>query len=418
MRMATAVLLLVAVLIVGAVLWLRATTTFERVGSPSALTIAELYRAVERELRQHDGVYQATVEVASDFGLFSSSGTITRWADIRADASREESNMTPSGSSMMITTSDGRHWRDVSGRITTSPARFWTCNSVGIAASVVLGCPGPTERSTAEVRDATYDGRPVIVLVTTGTISGSDETYTFTRRLYLDPATYLPIALEGDGQVDFGMLMPAKERYRFQHRFVSSEAVAKDLFDPASIGYAPTDPAHALDRPSTDMRVYWLGNEFAAAAGLPALVLSKIDVPEHGPGYRYLLYYAPRDDRYAPPVASLQLWPRPAWDAVLRGARFGNVWDDPCWTREELSLPNGTATVFSGFAGEVRMGVTAGSGSPCPLRPYDAFLAHLYLGDSVVMVNAPGVSGVHGVTRSPYDTRDGIEALVRGLRQR
>ena len=418
MRIAAPVLLLVAVSIVSAVLWLRGTTTFERAGSPSALTVAELYRAVERELRQHDGVYQATVEAASDFGLFASRGTITRWADVRADASREESNMTPWGSSVMITTRDGRYWRDVSGRITISPARTWTCNGVGIAASAVLGCPGPTERSTAEVRDATHGGQPVIVLVTTGTISGSDETYAFTRRLYLDPATYLPIALEGDGQMDFGTLMPAKERYRFQHRFVSSGAVAKDLFDPASIGYAPTDPAHVLDRPSTDMHVYWLGSEVAAASGLPALVLSKIDVPEHGPGYRYLLYYAPRDDRHAPPVASLQLWPRPAWDAVLRGARFGNVWDDPCWTREELSLPNGTATVFSGFAGEVRVGATAGSGSPCPPRPYDAFLAHVYLGDSVVMVNAPGVSGVHGMTRSPYDTRDGIEALVRGLRQR
>jgi hypothetical protein len=418
MRIATPVLVLVAVLIAGAVVWLRATTTFERAESPSALTVAELYRAAERELRQHDGVYQATVEVVSDFGLFSSSGTITRWADVRSDASREESNMTPSGSSVMITTRDGRYWRDVSGRISTSPARYWTCNGVGIAASALLGCPGPTERSTVEVRTATREGQPVIVLVTTGTISGSDETYAFTRRLYLDPATYLPIALEGDGQIDFGRLMPAKERHRFQHRFVSSGAVAKDLFDPASIGYAPTDPARALDRASADMHVYWLGSEFAAASSLPALVLSKIDAPEHGPGYRYLLYYSPRDDRYAPPVASLQLWPRPAWDAVLRASRFGNVWDDPCWTREELSVPRGTATIFSGFAGEVRIGAAAGSGSTCPLRPYDAFLAHVYLGDSVVMVSAPGMSGVRGMTKSPYDTRDGIEALVRGLRQR
>jgi hypothetical protein len=141
-------------------------------------------------------------------------------------------------------------------------------------------------------------------------------------------------------------------------------------------------------------------------------------VPDHGPGYRYLLYYAPRDDRYAPPVASLQLSPRSAWDAVLRASRFGNAWDDPCWSREELSVPPGTATIFSGFAGEVRIGAAAGSGSPCPSRPYDAFLAHVYLGDSVVMVGAPGASGVRGITKSPYDTRDGIEALVRGLRER
>jgi len=415
MRRTTPLLLLGVVLIAGAVVWLRATT-FEGVGSPSALTVAELYRAAERELRSHDGIYEATVEVASDFGPFSSSGTITRWADVRRDASREESTMTPWGSSAMITTPDGRYWRDISGRITTSPARAWTCQGVGVAASAVLGCPGPTERSTAEVREGAHDGRPVIALVTTGTISGSDETYTFTRRLYLDPGTYLPLAMEGDGQMDFGTTVPAKERYRFQHRFVSSDAVAKDLFDPASIGYAATDPVRALDRPSIDMQVHWLGSDFVAASGLPALVLSRIDTPERGPGYRYLLYYVPRDDRYAPPVASLQLWPRPAWDTVLREARFGNVWDDPCWSREEISLPNGTATIFSGFAGEIRMG--AAPGASCPSRPHDTFLAHVYLSDSVVMVGAPSASGVGGMTRSPYDTRDGIEALVRGLRQR
>jgi hypothetical protein len=263
-----------------------------------------------------------------------------------------------------------------------------------------------------------HEGRPSIVLVTTGNVSGSDETYTFTRRLYLDAATYLPFALEGDGQIDFGQVMPAHERYRFQHRFVPSDAVAKDLFDPSSIGYAAADPAQALDRASTDLHVYWLGREFSGSLGLPALVLSKIDSPEHGPGYRYLLYYTARDDPYAPPLVTLQLWPRATWETVLRQAPFGNMWDDPCWAREELALANGKAVVFSGFAGEVRMGATAGSGSPCPSRTYDSFLAHVYFADTVILLSAPSASGVGGMTRSPFDNREAIEAVVRGLRQR
>jgi hypothetical protein len=416
MRGARPLLLLVGVLFVAAVIPFSGAA-FERVGGTSALSVARVYQGVERELRRHDGIYRVSIEAMSDFGMFSQSGTITRWADVRRDVSREEWKMTPpSGSSVRITTRDGRYWRDGSGSVTTSPSRYWTCNGVGIAASAVLGCPGPTERSTADVREGTYERRSTIVLITTGTVSGSDESYRFTRRLHLDPGTFLPIALEGDGQFDMGTTMPAKERYRFQHRFVPSAEVAKDLFDPASIGYAAVDVAQALDRASPGLQVFWLGKEFAAASGLPALVLSKIDAPDRGPGYRFLLYYAPRDDRYAPALATLQLWPRAAWEGILHQGPFGHMWDDPCWSREELSLPDGRAVIFSGFSGDVvRMPAAAASGVPCPSRPFETFLAHVYLADSVVMVSAPRASGVGGMTTSPFDTRYGIEALVRGL---
>jgi hypothetical protein len=414
MRGARPVLLLVGVLLVAAAVWLFAAPS-ERVGGTSALSVAGVYQGVERELRRHDGIYRDTVEAKSDFGVFSQSGTITRWADVRRDASREESKMTPSGSSVRITTRDGRYSREASGNITTTSARYWTCNGVGIAASAVLGCPGPTERSTAEVRGGTYEGRSTIVLITVGTISGSDETYSFTRRLHLDPGTFLPIALEGGGQFDMGLVMPATERYRFEHRFVPPADLAKDLFDPASIGYGAVDPAQALDRPSPGLQIFWLGREFAAS-GLPALALSKVDAPDRGPGYRYVLYYAPRDDRYAPPIATLQLWPRAAWDAILRQGPVGHLWDDPCWSREEVSLPDGRAVIFSGFAGDVvRIPAAGASAGPCPSRPHDTFLAHVYLADAVVMVSAPRVGGAGGMTTSAYDTRYGIEALARGL---
>jgi hypothetical protein len=82
---------------------------------PYALSVAGVYREVERELRRHDGIYQAGIEAMSHFGMLSQSGTVTRWADVRRDASREDWNMTPpSGSSVRIATRDGRYWRHAS----------------------------------------------------------------------------------------------------------------------------------------------------------------------------------------------------------------------------------------------------------------------------------------------------------------
>lgn len=93
------------------------------------------------------------------------------------------------------------------------------------------------------------------------------------------------------------------------------------------------------------------------------------------------------------------------------------MWDNPCWAREELALANGRATLLSGFTSAVAR-VPADQPGPCPARPYDTFLAHVYLDQTVVMVSAPGVSGPGGTAKSPYDTRDGIETLVRALRPR
>jgi len=90
MRGALTSILVVGALVAGAFVWFRATT-IDSVGGPSALSMADVYRLAEQELRTHDGIYVAEIEAASDFGFFKSSGTIKRWADVHRDASREES---------------------------------------------------------------------------------------------------------------------------------------------------------------------------------------------------------------------------------------------------------------------------------------------------------------------------------------
>ena len=56
----------------------------------------------------------------------------------------------------------------------------------------------------------------------------------------------------------------------------------------------------------------------------------------------------------------------------------------------------------------------------CPTETFDRFMAPVYLGDTVVAVNAP--LGFYGagrhVDQDPYDTLEGMEAVVKGLRPR
>lgn len=388
--------------------------------SPAAVSVDEVYQRAEQELRRRGGIYQVTVTMSDDLGLVAYEGTSRRWVDVHGDVGREESELGELGRFTQITTRDARYVRHRDGSITTTSGQLWRCHGVGVAASVVLGCPGPTERSTTELGEGEYDGRRTIVLVTTGTSSGSDETFSFTRRLHLDPRTYLPLALESEGQIDFGQVKPTRQRHLYGGIFMSAGAVERGFFDPASIGHRSVDAAEALDG-AADLSVHWLGERFAGEAGLPELVLAKVDVPSRGgPGYRYLLHYVRADDRFGPPLVTLQLWPRASWDSVIAASRGANIWDDPCWRREELPLATGRATILSGIDTGMARAPAPATAAPgtCPSSGNERFLAHAFLADAVVHVDAPSVFRVHGMTPSPYNTRDGITAIVSGLRRR
>ncbi len=60
-----------------------------------------------------------------------------------------------------------------------------------------------------------------------------------------------------------------------------------------------------------------------------------------------------------------------------------------CWAREELTLPRGRATLFLGFQWPLG---SPSSPDACPTdRPRDHFLAHVYFGETVVVV-APALA--------------------------
>lgn len=408
---------LAALLLAAAVAWMRVGS--REVASPTPASVEDVYHRTEEELRRRGGVYAVTVSADDDLGLVAYRGTIRLWVDARRDISREERELGELGRYTMVTTREARYALERDGRITTTSGKAWRCYGVGVAASAVLGCPGPTERSTTTLSAGEYGGRRTVVLTTTGTMSGSDETFTFTRLLHLDTATYLPVAADSEGHVDFGQVRPTRQRHVYTGTFVAAGAVPANHFEPASLGHVAPDVTKALDG-ARDLGVYWLGSRSRGERGLPDLVLSRVDVPSPmGPGYRFSLQYAPADDRFAPPVVTLQLWPRAAWDAFLRQSRGANFWEDPCFRRDELALDAGRATVFSGVdTGMVRVPAATAPSGGCPGGPPDRFFAHAFFDDAVVLVDAPSVFRTTGKVLSPYNSYDGVIAVVRGLRLR
>lgn len=68
-----------------------------------------------------------------------------------------------------------------------------------------------------------------------------DETFDVTRRLYLDVETFLPIALQFDGTVDYGEESTLHGRWTYENDFLPLDSLPDDFFDPASIGYVEPD---------------------------------------------------------------------------------------------------------------------------------------------------------------------------------
>ena len=106
---------------------------------------------------------------------------------------------------------------------------------------------------------------------------------------------------------------------------------------------------------------------------------------------------------------TLYLWDRGSWDRFRRTQLGRLVWSR-CAKAHHLRMRTGRAVIYSGYASLPRRG--------CPARAFDRLLAHVYLGGIVIAINMPhcymcvprGKSSV-----DPYNSRRGMEAVVRGL---
>ncbi len=208
-------------------------------------TAEELYSALSESLAERSGVLHVVTEGFWEAGLRVDSRSET-WVLPVDDLARTEMSYqfssfpdgdTPEETSFFDRTVVAHRMRFEDTHNGLSSVEFAGCFGGSVVASLLLRCPGPLEDVTKTVEAGRYDGRSVVVLVTSGTSRGADEITTFTMRLYLDPATLLPIASETSGTFDFGEIEPLSAQESYEHEWVDRGSLPDDFFDPTSIGF-------------------------------------------------------------------------------------------------------------------------------------------------------------------------------------
>ncbi len=197
--------------------------------------------------------------------------------------------------------------------------------------------------------------------------------------------------LEGEAGREFASDLAAKQRRRIESPSVPDEREEDDR-------------TVALDDPDLPLPVYWLGERYEPGGGLPSLELagaSNVGAPGNGPGNELKLDYAGEGG-----TVNVDVWEPERWRRV-KATRFGRlIWSVPCTRRSELDVPGGRAEIYGGYS------------KGCDGEP-DHWLSHVYLEAAVVTVNMAYCYACGGRSRTdPYNSRKGMEAVVRGLRRR
>ena len=291
---------------------------------PSTLTAEEVYGRVEQRLVESGRVL--VVESTNEFTApLAYTIDATYWLNARDGVVRERFESDAFGSYEAVSNHEERFSREQDGRSAVVSSRHFQCHGAGVAASVLLGCPGPTDRAEARIEQGRHRGRKVIVVVHAGTSRGSDQTITYERRLYLDAKTLMPIEEVIEGTYNDGSAQPytAKRTIR-RMEWQDRDSLSADFFEPAAIGYVPLDPEAGI-RGATDLQVYWLGREFSAPGVEPLVLMVSFAAPGRGVPYRYSLTYARKANPHEPPFLTLQVFFRDMWDrspAIAAQAAF------------------------------------------------------------------------------------------------
>jgi hypothetical protein len=276
--------------------------------------------------------------------------------------------------------------------------------------SLLLACRVFGERGiTTTVADGDYHGQPAVVVLTRGVTDEDDGHTYFIETLFLDPGTYLPIAVEGSGHAEkldaAGNVVETVRHGRmvaFEHSFVPADSVNAEVFDAAGFGYQRRDPVAAITRPTPDFTAYWLG-ERPQFEDLPEIELGdSLDVSgTDRPALRYraLVTYRPAGDEFGPTLLQLEQWRHDEWAAIEDDVR--HTWRDaPCVQRRTVDVGDDrSATIYSGFG-------TSAREDACPSEPTE-HSAMVSIGETVIRVSAPA--------DSPYNSERAIRSAVEAL---
>lgn len=395
----------------------------------STLSLEDVYKRMAESMTcpgyaLHVVTKEESEIVYPEEGKVSYTVTAGNWIDLPLSRARQETQLRYAASQEDEQDVEGRGYERVGiilgdaeygGETTEEPAKGFQAlvchDSESAVLSLVLNCAGYTEDSTTRLEpNAEYEGRRMPTLVTEGDTSGSDETNVFVRRLYLDANTLLPVLGTSEGTQN--NKRPMKSQVTYEYAFVLVDSLPDDFFDPAAIGYVEADPEENLHGVNVGITIYWLGTEFSGAGGLPALILDRAHAailpPEAPtPRDRAAFDYRLAEEKFGPSVVTLEVYPRSEWDSFLAQSQGRNLWDSPCIQRIEMDLADRRAVVFGGHE----------SSSPnCFAATSTNWSSYVYIGDTVVFVSTsfsqePGVESA----RALYSSREGMEAIVRGL---
>jgi hypothetical protein len=260
------------------------------------LKAEQVYARAAAILTAGDGVLEVTIGTETPTPSMPYHRRL--WIDGRRQLVREEI-ISEGTVSKSLATDDQVFRRESRGRVSVAPSQFSRCYGSGIAASMLLGCPGSPDGSRVSVEEGTFHGKDVLVL--------STESVDSVHRIYLDAETVMPIHLEAEGTSSPGGRFSGGSS--FTVRNIERSALPPDFFAAPAIGFVTDNPeTEAIG--ASDIEVFWLGREFSAS-GVEPLVLRSVSAElEGGHPYRSRLAYARADSPYNAPFLILQVYSR------------------------------------------------------------------------------------------------------------
>jgi hypothetical protein len=187
------------------------------------------------------------------------------------------------------------------------------------------------------------------------------------------------------------------------------------ILDPTPYTLAERSDAEVgLDDPAIDIPVYWLGRTFRPGGGLATNRLFSAHYQSE-PRPEEVFGEGPLRSAEAPTGLlsigytnfQLETWTPETWHVFTESKASRVVTGWKCTRTRTVSLPDRSATIFAGYAKNF---------GTCPTKPASRFTAWVEIGGIKVVVNPPLLGD--SLFNTPYDSFEGMEAIIRSLELR
>ena len=419
-RRQVAGVLLVVIVVAGVMAWVRL-----RGGSdaPPGPPVADVFASVAAALTRPGMI----AHVMFDSGEADPwiTGRREAWLDVSADVARERTTTMYRSPSVSTTRERGAVYRAGAAYSVGEDGKTYKSPIAGCpdAAAHVLAlladCPsrsGNTVSTRSESR-RTFHGVGALAIVTEGKLSGVDSVIEIHNRLFVDAASYLPLALERSGTDRYALGGYERDLHgvtRYTIDFVPRDSVPSDFFEPSAVGYTSPEPSSVIDKAGAAFPIFWLGANYPGGSTGPPLTLVDVSVaepsqPQLGPELQ--LYYSRADDVFAHVLVVSEM--------SAANARFftetGSIPDwrrDACARRTEVPVAGAHVTIFEWHIDDI-----AYDASRCTGSPPDGVALELDFGDTFVTV-LPSLPSQRVRLPDAYGSVDALRALAAALYRR